>query len=88
MLFTANLQNHRVSLYVWVFNQWTTLDVWVPHLQFSLCFLPLRTEPLSHTTLIGTPAQGNLHFQNHWVTPYISVSNLKGNLNWLALPTE
>ena len=31
---------------------------------------------------------GNLHFQNHWVTPHIWVSNLKGSLNWLALPTE
>ena len=31
---------------------------------------------------------GNLHFQNHGVTPHIWVSNLKGSLNWLALPTE
>ena len=88
MLFTGNLQNHRVSLYVWVSNQWNTLDVWVPHLKFSLFLLPLRTESLSYTTLMGTPGQGNLHFQNHWVTPYIWVSILKGTLNWLALPTE
>ena len=62
MLFTGNLQNHRVSLYVWVSNQWTTRDVWVPHLMLSLCFLHLRTESVSYITLIGTPAQGNLHF--------------------------
>ena len=31
---------------------------------------------------------GNLHFQNHGVTPHIWVSNLKGSLNWLALPTK
>ena len=31
---------------------------------------------------------GYLYFLNHWVTLHIWVSNLKGSLCWLALPTE
>ena len=31
---------------------------------------------------------GYLHLLNHWVTQHIWVSNLKGSLCWLALPTE
>ena len=31
---------------------------------------------------------GYLYFQNYWFTPHIWVSNLKGSLSWLALPTE
>ena len=31
---------------------------------------------------------GILHFKNHRVTPHIWVSNLRGSLNLLALPTD
>ena len=31
---------------------------------------------------------GYLYFENSWITPHIWVSNLKGSLSWLALPTE
>ena len=31
---------------------------------------------------------GYLYFVNYWITPHIWVSNLKGSLSWLALPTE
>ena len=31
---------------------------------------------------------GYLYFENYWFTPHIWVSNLKGSLSWLALPTE
>ena len=31
---------------------------------------------------------GYLYFDNYWLTPHIWVSNLKGSLCWLALPTE
>ena len=31
---------------------------------------------------------GYLYFQNHWFTPHILVTNLRGSLCWLALPRE
>ena len=31
---------------------------------------------------------GYFYFENYWLTPHIWVSNLKGSLCWLALPTE
>ena len=31
---------------------------------------------------------GYLYFENYWFTSHIWVSNLKGSLRWLALPTE
>ena len=31
---------------------------------------------------------GYFYFENYWLTPHIWVSNLKGSLSWLALPTE
>ena len=106
MLFTPNLQNHRVSLHMWVSG-----------LKWSLLLLGLLTESLDHTRLMGAPPKvqpmfvsstyritelhytygnaslsadyvGYLYFENYWLTPHIWVSNLKGSLCWLALPTE
>ena len=31
---------------------------------------------------------GYLYFKNYWFTPHIWLSNLKGSLCWVALPTE
>ena len=31
---------------------------------------------------------GYLYYENYWLTPHIWVSNVKGSLCWLALPTE
>jgi len=39
--------------YVYLQNHWVTLDIWLFNLKCSLCWLLLPSESLSYTSLIG-----------------------------------
>ena len=38
-----------------VHNHWVTLHLWKRHLEYSLCWLPLRRESPGYTSLIAAP---------------------------------
>ena len=62
------LENHWVTLHLWVSNvkcslfclaffqnQWVTLHLWVSSLNYSRYLLGLLTESLSYNTVMGAP---------------------------------
>ena len=81
-LLVVHLQNHCV-----------TLQLWVSNLKRSICLWALPWEWLGYTTLMGAPPLergyvGKLYLLNDWVTLHVWVRHSKCSLFLQALPTE